>query len=175
MFLLTSPLLGQNIDYGNDSAILFFQSFQKTQNWVYADTYYREKHKYTKSMTLENAIQVIKSETDYWALRPAINSCIENYKSSVPILLEMLLDTTTVGLASTRGILFLGRPVKSEPQIIGCISYPIIRDDIFTVSGRSSYILNQLTNENLLIVKSTTSYFELQCYKELWRSWFRRL
>ena len=176
LILLTGQLFGQNVDYSQDSTTLFFPDFQKTKNWIHADNY-RGKNTYQKDMTLEKALKLIKSETNYWSLRPAINWCIDNYKLSVPILLDMLSDTTNVGITSTEGIIFLGRPVfrKSVTKVVGCISYPLIRDDIYTIAGRSSHILNLLTNENFLIVISSTSYSELQCYKELWKSWFRRL
>ncbi len=169
-------LFGQNLGYTKDSLTVTYPNFQKTPNWIYADTHYREPKKtYPDSMNLNIAIRAIKSEKDYWNLKPAINWCIDNYESAVPILFDMLLDTTTVGLSSTNGIFFFGRPVEDRLKVLGCVAYEIVRDDIFTVAGRSSHILNKLTNEHFLVVKSWTQYSELQIYQGLWRTWFRSL
>lgn len=157
-----------------DTTPLIRNEFVKTPNWIEAD---KDRHfyyaKYGDTMTLAKAIKVIKQEKDFWTYLSAKTYCVDHFKQAVPELIALLTDTTKVGLINTADLIIWDRMSTKELQFYG--HGGVIDEDIFTVAGRSSHILNELTNENFALVHVATTLPELRIYQALWISWFRRL
>lgn len=172
--LLSTIIFGQNLSSSNDTLPLIRKDFEKTANWVKADS---DRHfyylKYGDTMTLEKAIMIIKHDKDFWTFLQAKTYCIDNFKTSVPKLIAMLTDTTKVGLTNSADLIIWDRLQTKELTFYG--HGGLINEDIFTVAGRCSYILNELTDENFALVHVATTMKELEIYQALWTSWFGRL
>lgn len=150
------------------------EDFEKTANWKESDQDRRFFYaKYPKDFNLTTALSVIKSERDFEKFLQAKTWCIDNFKVSIPHLLILLTDTTKVGLTGTADLIIWDRVQSGDLKFYGHGGN--IPEDIFTIAGRCSYILNELTGENFLWVHMATTKKELELYRRLWKSWFGRL
>jgi hypothetical protein len=171
--LLSFVSLAQNCKVGIDTFPNLHKNFRKTANWIQAESnriYYYAK--YSRQMDIYGATKSIRLDKDFWTFLQAKTWCIDNFKSSVPILIEMLTDTTKVGLENTGDLIIWDRVQSKELKFYG--HGAIIMEDIFTIAGRCSHILNELTGENFALVHMTTTTAELKTYQKLWRSWFKQ-
>jgi len=172
--ILETNLFGQNTTNKIDTFPILSKDFKKTANWIKADSdrhfYYAQ---YGDTLNLLKAISIIKHNKNFLVFLQAKTYCIDNYKISIPKLIEMLTDTTKVGLTNTADLIIWDRLQTKDLEFYG--HGGIINEDIFTVAGRSSYILNELTDENFAHVHVATSLLELKTFQELWKAWFRQL
>jgi hypothetical protein len=174
---LTSFCICQSCFAQSDSTgtlTLIRHNFKKTANWKDADKdrkfYYG---KYPNDYNLDRAIKVIKTEKDFGSLLQAKTYCIDNFRTSIPKLIDLLVDTTKVGLINTADLIIWDRVQSGELKFYG--HGGVIEEDLFTVAGRCSYILNELTGEKFLLVHKTTPKQELEYYQRFWTRWFARL
>jgi hypothetical protein len=121
------------------------------------------------TMTITGAINVIRSETKHSTFLGAKAWCIKNYQVSFPYLVQMITDTSYVGLTNTHDLIIPGRTTRFDGH------GAVVKEDLFRVSGRSSYILNQLTGENFAVVTTKSAYSELVRFQQMWRDWINRL
>ena len=172
LLLLALESFGQITIPETDTFPILRKDFKKTSNWLKADSnrnfYYS---KYDDTMNIVKAVRIIKSEKNFYKFLQAKTYCIDNFKESISLIISMLTDTTKVGLINTADLIIWDRLKTNELKFYG--HGGSIDEDIFTVAGRCSYILNELTDENFAQVHVATTLNELTIYQSLWKSWFR--
>jgi hypothetical protein len=175
-FCLASYILsGQEPKYLLNTSPSIKSDFDKTPNWIQADSNRHLNYlQYPGTMNLKVAVEIIKSEKDFWKLLQAKTWCIDNYKVSVPFLIEMITDKTKVGIQNATDLIIPDR-VATKELIVHSNHGTSINEDIFTIAGRCSHILNELTGENFALVHVATTKSELKIYQKLWKSWFEHL
>lgn len=50
----------------------------------------------------------------------------------------------------------------------------IIQEDLFTVAGRASWILNELTNEKFAVVHGNLTQQQSETFKEMWVDYLQK-
>ncbi len=175
--------VSQNVqNIGVDTAYYLPKPFSKTKLWLKAD----KDREGTKSgggvivhfgyggtipdaMKLSDCIIAIKTEKDFNTFLGAKSWAVENYGEIFPYLIGMLTDTTTVGLTNTADLIIPGRDLPFAGH------GGSINEDIFTVAGRTAYVLNDITGEKFAIVHPTTTINELKTFQRLWIDWITKL
>lgn len=156
-----------------DSPYVLPKYFHKTEKWIKEENVRRSMATYNPNSfdttSITGALAVIRKEKKLSTFLGVKAWCIKNYQVSFPYLVQMLTDTSVVGLTNTNDLIIPGRTTRFDGQ------GPVVKEDLFRVSGRASFILNQLTGESFAVVTSKTSYSELVRFQQLWRDWISRL
>jgi hypothetical protein len=119
-------------------------------------------------MKLVNFLKTVKEKSDFSVFLGAKSWAIKNYTEAFPYLISLLTDTTTVGLTNSADLIIPGRNLPFYGH------GGVIDEDIFTVAGRASYILNDLTGESFAVVRPTTPMIELKNFQLLWLAWIEK-
>ncbi len=147
-------------------------NFKKPENWIKAD---KERtgflgdwfgNKYSDTMNLHYALAIIDTAKQLSLIGSANSWCINNYQKAFPYLVARLSDKRKIGLTNTADLIIWDRLGTGDLDFYGhggCIT-----EDIFTVAGRASWILNQLTGENFAEVYGNYTEKQSEEYKTLW-------
>jgi hypothetical protein len=126
-------------------------SFKKPSAWI------EEQHEYrfyssndTLGFSLDSVFQIIDSEQEFWRLCAAKTWCFEHPSEVFPHLICRLSNKTKIGLVNTADLIIWDRIRSGELKFYGHGGG--MQEDIFTVAGRASWILNWMTGENFASV-----------------------
>jgi len=152
--------------------------FKKPKKWLKAD----EERKgmlgdwyggsYSDTFDLQDALALIDTATDM-SFGSAKSWCIKNYQQAFPYLIARLSDKRKIGLKNTADLIIWDRIGTGDLKFYGhggCIT-----EDVFTVAGRASWILNQLTGENFAEVHGNLSQQDAEEFKKLWTEYIDKL
>ena len=135
-----------------------------------------------KIKNYKDAFYIIDTEKNFCRLYCACKWCKDNYAAAFPYLLIRLTDTTTIDLFSLYITDRIEYYIKNtmiycieNPMIIGEKTEIYIDEDLFTIAGRASWILNEITGENFAIVQPFTSSEKLEQFKQKWINWIKTL
>lgn len=104
-------------------------------------------------------------EARYW-----MSNSVENAKSMIPNLIELLTDSKLVGLTNSADVIIPERIQSKDLEFYG--HGWTIEDDLFQVSGRASWLLKEITGENFGDVKPTSSISDLTKLQGQWANWY---
>lgn len=126
-------------------------SFKKPSAWI------EEQHEYsfyssndTLGFSLDSVFQIIDSEQEFWRLCAAKTWCFEHPSEVFPHLICRLSNKTKIGLVNTADLIIWDRIRSGELKFYGHGGG--MQEDIFTVAGRASWILNWMTGEKFASV-----------------------
>ncbi len=118
-------------------------------------------------------MSIIDTETDFSKVGSAKSWCINNYQEAFGYLVARLTDKRKVGLTGTADLIIDDRMETNDLKSYG--HGGVIFEDIFTISGRASWILNQLTGENFAEVHGNLTKDEAKKFKLLWVKYIKKL
>lgn len=124
------------------------------------------------------AFNIIDTGKNFCDLYYACKWCKDNYEAAFPRLIKRLTDKTEVGLNSYVDLYITKRSEDGSMSLImstGGKPEIHINEDIFTIAGRASWILNEITGENFAIVQPFTSSEKLEQFKQKWIDWIKTL
>ena len=155
------------------------EKFKKTKNWEKADEkrksylgdYYGNK--YADTFDLQDILAIIDTATQCSEVCSAKSWCITNFSQAFPYLVARLSDKRKIGLKNTADLIIWDRIGSGDLKFYGHGGG--ITEDIFTISGRASWILNQLTGENFAIVHGNLTKAETENFKILWTQYLNSL
>ncbi len=154
-------------------------NFKKPENWKQAD---KERkgimgdffgNSYSKKFDLKKALEIIDSATQFSEIRSAKSWCINNYSKAFPYLVARLSDKRKIGLENTADLIIWDRIQTGDLKFDGHGGG--IDEDIFTVAGRASWILNQLTGENFAVVHGNLTEEQSEDFKLKWLKYLEKL
>ncbi len=154
-------------------------NFKKPKNWKKADEERtgflgdRYGNKYPDTFNLQDALAIIDTATQLSQIGSAKSWCIKNYLIAFPYLVARLSDKRKVGLTNTADLIIWDRLGTGDLKFYG--HGGIITEDLFTIAGRASWILNQLTGENFAEVHGNLTEQESHRFKELWTEYIDKL
>jgi hypothetical protein len=122
--------------------------------------------------TTAEVLQRIKTDPNYHQLRLAEYWCVNNRAVIIPDLIELLKDRSEPGLTNSADLIIPERLNTGEIKFYG--HGGIVNDDLFTVAGRASWLLKEITGREAATVQMKPSEDDLdQLYKD-WRTWEQR-
>ncbi len=128
---------------------------------------------YPNTFNLSIALSIIDTETDLSKVGSAKSWCINNYQEAFGHLVARLTDKRKVGLTDTADLIIDDRIETND--LHSYLHGGVIFEDIFTISGRASWILNQLTGENFAEVHGNLTKDEAKKFKLLWVKYIKKL
>jgi trehalose-6-phosphate synthase len=87
-------------------------------------------------------------------------------------LIARLSDKRKIGLNNTADLIIGDRIGTGDLKFYGHGSW--ISEDVFTIAGRASWILNQLTGENFAEVHSNLSPQDAENFKKRWNDYINK-
>lgn len=154
-------------------------NFKKSENWEKADKQRieaygnRRYNEYSDTLALQDVFAIIDTATQFSQIEFAKSWCIDNYQKSFPHLIARLSDKRKIGLTNTADLIIWERLGTGELEFYGHGS--CIPEDIFTIAGRASWILNQLTGENFAVVHGNFTEKQSTEFKNLWLLYIDKL
>lgn len=153
-------------------------NFKKPEKWLKAD----EARKgmlgdwyggsYDDTFNLQNALALIDTATDM-SFGSAKSWCIKNYRQAFPYLIARLSEKRKIALKNTADLIIWDRIASGDLKFYGHGS--CITEDLFTVAGRASWILNQLTGENFAEVYGNLTPQDAEKFKKQWTEYINNL
>lgn len=126
-------------------------SFKKPIAWIEAEKEYRFYSSMdTLGFSLNKVLAVLDSAKNFWDLCAAKTWCFVHPYEVFPHLICRLSNKTKVGLTNTADLIIWDRIQTSELKFYGHGGG--MQEDIFTVAGRASWILNWMTGEDFASV-----------------------
>ncbi len=123
------------------------------------------------TMKLKEILKIIDSEKDFPKVCSAKSWSLKNCTLIFPHLVARLTDKRKVGLENTADLMIAGR--MDELKFYG--HGGSISDDLFTVAGRASWILNEITGESFCIVRPDMTKAQAEKFKILWVEYRNKL
>ncbi len=127
------------------------QSFKKPSAWI------EEQHEYrfyssndTLGFSLNSVLEIIDTEQDFWRLCAAKTWCFAHSSEVFPHLICRLSNKTKIGLINTADLIIWDRFRTGELKFYGHGGG--MQEDVFTIAGRASWILNWMTGESFASV-----------------------
>ena len=180
-FLFVTTTSGQDTIISADYFLP--ENFSKSLKWnnaintnaINEQFYCKKDSQYIKNCN--EAFNIIDTEKDFCLLYSTCKWCKNNYVVAFPKLLQRLTDTTKIGLEPYTDLYITDRPEYyiRNPMSTGSRPGILINEDIFTIAGRASWILNEITGENFAIVHPSASIKELEQFKQNWIDWIKKL
>ena len=126
-------------------------SFKKPIAWIDAEKEYRFYSSMdTLGFSLNKVLAVLDSAKNFWDLCAAKTWCFAHPYDVFPHLICRLSNKTKVGLTNTADLIIWDRIQTGELKFYGHGGG--MQEDIFTVAGRASWILNWMTGEDFASV-----------------------
>ncbi|WP_423149754.1 hypothetical protein [Rubrolithibacter danxiaensis] len=154
-------------------------NFKKPKKWIKVD---KERtgflgdwygNKYSDTFGLKDALAIIDTATQLSQIGSAKSWCINNYQKAFPFLVARLSDKRKIGLTNTGDLIIWDRLGTSDLEFYG--HGGSITEDIFTIAGRASWILNQLTGEIFAEVHGNLTEKQSEEFKKLWVQYIDKL
>lgn len=126
-------------------------TFKKPSTWLEAQKEYRfYSSNDTLGFSLDSVLQIIDSEKEFWRLCSAKTWCFAHPYEVFPHLICRLSNKTKIGLVNTADLIIWDRIRSGELKFYGHGGG--MQEDIFTIAGRASWILNWMTGEDFASV-----------------------
>lgn len=126
-------------------------TFKKPSTWLEAQKEYRfYSSNDTLGFSLDSVLHIIDSEKEFWRLCAAKTWCFTHPSEVFPHLICRLSNKTKIGLVNTADLIIWDRIRTGELKFYGHGGG--MQEDIFTIAGRASWILNWMTGEDFASV-----------------------
>jgi hypothetical protein len=126
-------------------------SFKKPIAWIEAEKEYRFYSSMdTIGFSLNKVLALLDSAKNFWDLCAAKTWCFAHPYEVFPHLICRLSNKTKIGLTNTADLIIWDRIQTGELKFYGHGGG--MQEDIFTVAGRASWILNWMTGEDFASV-----------------------
>lgn len=143
------------------------QTFKKPTTWI------EEQHEYTfyssndtLGFSLNSVLEIIDTEKEFWRLCAAKTWCFVHPSEVFPHLICRLSNKTKIGLVNTADLIIWDRIRSGDLKFYGHGGG--MQEDIFTVAGRASWILNWMTGESFASVGIELTPTLAKEYQEAW-------
>ena len=152
-------------------------NFIKPKKWIEAEKsrtdYEFYEGSYPDTFDLQDALAAIDTAKNFWTVCDAKSWCLKNYNQAFPFLVARLSVKSKVGLENTADLIIWERIESGDLKFYGHGGG--MQEDIFTIAGRSSWILNELTGEEFAVVHGSLTEVQGKEYQRLWTEYINGL
>jgi len=124
------------------------------------------------AFTPEYVIKEITTNKDFRSLFQVRFWCGENQARIIPALIGLLSSKKTVGLTDSADVIIWKRIQSGDLKFSG--HGWVIADDLFTASGRSSWLLKDITGEAHGTIKMGSTDKDRRAVQQKWQEWLRK-
>jgi len=152
-------------------------NFVKPKKWRDAEKsridYELYGNSYSDTFKLIDALAAIDTAQDFWNVCTAKSWCLKNYNQVFPFLVARLSVKIKIGLVNTADLIIMDRIGSGDLKFYGHGGG--MQEDIFTIAGRASWILNELTGEEFAVVHGNMTENQSIEFKKLWLAYLNNL
>ena len=143
------------------------QTFKKPSAWIEAQDEYRfYSSNDTLGFSLGSVLEIIDTEKAFWKVCAAKTWCFAHSSEVFPHLICRLSNKTKIGLVNAADLIVWDRIQTGELKFYGHGGG--MQEDVFTVAGRASWILNWMTGENFASVGIELTPTLAREYQKAW-------
>lgn len=148
-------------------------SFIKPSRWLEAQKeYWFYSSIDTLGFFLNSVLDIIDAEMDFWKLCAAKTWCFAHPSEVFPHLIYRLPNKTKIGLVNSADLIIWDRIMTGELKFYGHGGG--MQEDIFTVAGRASWILNWMTGEHFASVGIGLTPHMASEYQSAWKRYIQK-
>jgi hypothetical protein len=151
--------------------------FEKPENWKKAEKsredFERYGNSYSDTFNLDDALSIIDSAKDFGTIMSAKSWCIDNYEKAFPYLVTRLSMKKKIGMENSADLIIWDRIRTGDLKFYGHGGG--MNEDIFTIAGRASWILNELTGEDFASVQIDLTEEQVIKFKNMWLNYIGSL
>ena len=124
------------------------------------------------SQSKESLLRALETDKDFWKVAKARYWCMKNAPEVIPDLIVLVENPKVVGLKGYADLIIWERVESKELPFFG--HGWIVPDDLFSVAGRASWILREITGQHFGQVSMKATPGELNKLSQLWKEWFAK-
>ena len=151
--------------------------FEKPKNWKKAEKSREEiefyGNSYSDTFNLDDALSIIDTAKDFGPIMSAKSWCIDNYEIVFPYLVARLTMKKKIGIENSADLIIWDRIRTGDLKFYGHGGG--MDEDIFTIAGRASWILNELTGEDFATVQIVLTQEQAIEFKNMWTQYIEKL
>ncbi len=151
--------------------------FEKPENWREAEKsrvkFEKYGNNYSENFNLEDALSIIDTAKNFGTIMSAKSWCLNNFEIAFPNLVTRLSMKKKIGLENSADLLIWDRIRTGDLKFYGHGGG--MNEDIFTIAGRASWILNELTGEKFATVQINMTRNQTIEYKNMWMEYIEKL
>jgi len=123
---------------------------------------------YPDSLNLQLALGLMDTAKEFYLVGHAISWCIYHYEEAFPYLIARLSDKRKIGLTNSADLIIWDRIGTGDLRFYGHGGSTETNEDLFTVAGRASTALNEITGEEFALVHADLTEKQAAEFKQLW-------
>ena len=124
------------------------------------------------SQTKEAVLRTITAEKNFWKIANDRYWCAKNAPDVSPDLINLITKSKVIGLEGYADLIIWERIESGDLKFFG--HGWIVSDDIFSIAGRASWILREITGQHFGAVSMKSTSAQLQQLSDSWRTWYER-
>ena len=155
-----------------ESEAAVWRTAPSSVRWPFELPYRKDKSQKALAWTKAEVLHRIKADPDYDQLRLAEYWCVNNRAQIIPDLIELLNDRSEPGLTNSADLIIPERLNTGEIKFYG--HGGIVNDDLFTVAGRASWLLKEITGRQMDDVHMNPDPAVLESLHTQWSAWQRK-
>ena len=136
--------------------------------WLYEPN----EKKQILSQSKESLLSALETDKDFWKVAKARYWCMKNAPEVIPDLIKLVANPKVVGLESYFDLIIWERIQSKDLPFFG--HGWIVPDDLFSVAGRASWILREITGQQFNAVSMKSTPEELKQLSETWAKWYEK-
>ena len=153
------------------------KAFEKPQKWKNVDSANQERefygNDYPEHYALQDVLSLIDTTTSLFDVYAAKSWCLQNYEEAFPHLISRLSVKKKIGLKHTADLIIWDRIGTGDLKFYGHGGG--MQEDIFTIAGRASWILNEITGEDFAVVHGNLTKKQAKEFKNNWIDYIEEL
>lgn len=136
--------------------------------WLYEP----EEKKQILSQSKESLLHVLETDKDFWKVAKARYWCMKNAPDAIPDLIKLIENPKMVGLGGYADLIIWERIQSKDLPFYG--HGWVVPDDLFSVAGRASWILREITGQQFPAVSMKSTPEELKQLSGMWAKWYEK-
>lgn len=136
--------------------------------WLYE----ADEKKQILSQSKESLLRALETDKDFWKVAKARYWCMKNAPEVVPDLVRLVENPKVVGLEGYFDLIIWERVQSKDLPFYG--HGWVVPDDLFSVAGRASWILREITGQQFNAVSMKSTPEELKQLSATWATWYEK-
>jgi hypothetical protein len=134
--------------------------------------YEANEKKQILSQSKESLLKALETDKDFWKVAKARYWCMKRAPEVIPDLIKLIENPKVVGLEGYFDLIIWERVQSKDLPFYG--HGWIVPDDLFSVAGRASWILREITGQQFNAVSMKSTPKELNQLSETWAKWYEK-
>ena len=124
------------------------------------------------SQSKESILRALETDKDFWKVANARYWSLKNAPEVIPDLIKLITSQRIVGLEGYFDLIIWERIQSKDLPFYG--HGWVVSDDLFSIAGRASWILSQITGQQFNAVSMKSTPEGLRQLSQTWSNWYEK-